>query len=314
MCSTQRAQLSTFISPGRYDPTIVCSSRGIDLYRLLSGKVHRQFAPAPPAALPAATLLPRFHGREVRAVALDSFALPGSARTVDLMYTGAENAVSRLSVVSEDGQLRTLWEDPQPVAAVKAVAIARSGREGERAVLFAAGVREHIRAWKVELNADEGDEEGEVRARVLAAGAADTVTDSGGEVRVMDLLVLPLDPVAGTHLGVTCLSDGFVWAWVYDERTERCRHVAGSGWHAKCVLTLASVEVAGRLLLFSGASDGMVGVWELTGLREALRRDPGAEVEGRLGEPVLSHRAHLSGVNGLDVVRDRKPFRFRHAY
>lgn len=278
------------------------------MYRLLGGKVHRQFAPSPPPHLPAGTLLPRFHGREVRAVALASIALPPSPnaprgtgqRTVELMYTGAENAVSRLSSVGADGGVRTLWEDPRPVAAVKAVAIV--GRGEGRAVLFAAGVREHVRAWGVEVG-EEG-EGGQVAARVRALGEAGTVTDSGGEVRVMDMVVLPLDPDAGTHLGITCLSDGWLWAWVFDERTGVFRHVAGTGWHGRCVLSLATVEVGERVWVLSGAADGMVAGWDLTELRERLRVDPGAGVEGAWGEPVVEHRAHLSGVNGLDVVAE----------
>jgi len=267
---------------------------------MIGGNVHRQFAPSLPASLPPGTLLPRFHGREVRCVALATFEVPATSRRVELMFTGAENAVACLSRVAEDGAVAMLWEDPQPVAAVKAVAVARS--VGGGATLFAAGVREHLRAWKVVLN--EADETGDVRARVQAAGAAGTVTDSGGEVRVMDMAVVPLDAEVGTHLGVTCLSDGWVWVWVYDERAEAFRHVGGTGWHAKCVLSLASVEAEGRLLILSGASDGMLAVWDLTALREMLRSDAGAVVKGGLGEPVLHHRAHLSGVNGLDVVYD----------
>jgi WD40 repeat protein len=73
------------------------------------------------------------------------------------------------------------------------------------------------------------------------------------------------------------------------------KEMASTAFHGRCVLSLATVDVGGRLLAFSGATDGRVAVWVLRTEGESDTDVP------CLDAPLAVWTAHQSGINAIAV-------------
>ncbi|KAJ3038010.1 WD repeat-containing protein 6 [Rhizophlyctis rosea] len=226
-----------------------------------------------------------FHGVETRVVRFLGKTAAGSS----LVVTSGEDGILKFHECKPAaGAHKVLSDVKKHVSVVRGMSVSK----GVYATyLFTAGAREEMACWILDTDVSG--------IRCLEVASAPFLS-SIKETRIMDVSVVPVPGKPGLHLVGTVCSDAFVRVWSFSEDSRRFRLLGASKYHNRCVLKCQTVVVPGGegrqagILLVTAGTDGRIAVWDCNGLADS-------EEVMQLKDPIVVHRAHQSGVNGLHV-------------
>ncbi|ODV90613.1 hypothetical protein CANCADRAFT_108452 [Tortispora caseinolytica NRRL Y-17796] len=224
-----------------------------------AGALHQVERPIRSEKFAQSSLTNAFHGREVRSI---KFSPHG-----DVLATGAEDTLIRLSTVTSDGRIETKTVLNHHVSGIQDMAWAATGR-----YLFSSGGREELYAWKVEWNKP-----------VLAASMVSAAPkfSENADLRITGLCTFTDELVQYT---AGCFSDSSICVWRFENETF-VPAVKGV-YRSCCLLNIDVVEADDKRWLVLTATDGYVIVYAL---------DLAAS---ELLSPALTVKVHQSGIKG----------------
>ncbi|GAA5830194.1 hypothetical protein JCM5353_003689 [Sporobolomyces roseus] len=290
--------LYTFESPGKQIPSQLVQTRknGLHYYRLLQGHLHHQVQ-ATSACSPI--ISPGLHGREIRAVKMQSFDVRGER--IVLVATAAENGVLAMSELMKDNSLRPLYINRFLPSSLKSLTFSSpiSSSGDSTATLYACGTRELVTALELNVirdrNSSTSTDESSVELRVLSKGMI-LAESEGGEVRTMDIALIETSD-ENERLILAGYSDGKLRLWRHTQSTFVL--VAETEGLGKCILSVEvaklTVEGMERILAISGQSDGRLSIRDLTSFVD------GSTHPSVLPNAFYASSPHQSGINGLTV-------------
>ncbi|RKP06976.1 hypothetical protein THASP1DRAFT_31214 [Thamnocephalis sphaerospora] len=268
-------------------------------------RVHAyQFNPATSAQ---STLPPKlqdnFHGREIRTVQL----LAEAQGADPVLLTAGEDGVVCASTVNACN-VRPHLQIKAHSSMVRASAICPSSTTGGK-LLFTGGGADELRAWRIDASASSQTEtpKGQPVAPAIHELAACPRVCDDLETRVMGIAAFPLTDVPGqsmphaTHAVCAVYSDAYLRVWAFSEYTKLFKLIGQSPFHDSSILCCAHRmhHALGRVLLFTGAADGRIAIWDVG--EKAMWQPVAGQDAVWLLQPVLSFQAHQSGINVLDV-------------
>ncbi|GAA5830671.1 hypothetical protein JCM5353_007581 [Sporobolomyces roseus] len=293
--------LYTFESPGKQVPSQLVQTRknGLHYYRLLQGQLHHQ---SQDTSSSSPIISPGLHGREIRAVKMQSFEREGVR--IILVATAAENGVLAISELMNDNSLRPLYINRFLPSSLKLTFSSPiSSSNGSIATLYACGTRELVTAFQISVSPSPepptATEDSSVELRVLSKGMV-LAEAEGGEVRTMDITLIETGNERESLI-LAGYSNGKLRLWKHSESSFECdAETEGLG---KCILSaeVAKVTIAGkeRCLAISGQSDGTLSIRDLTSFAV------GSTHPSVLPNAFYTSSPHQSGINGLSVsVKD----------
>ncbi|NXO68453.1 WDR6 protein, partial [Phainopepla nitens] len=236
-------------------------------------------------------LLASLHGREITCVRrLGAVEMPGRA-TLNVFVTGSEDTTACVLVLSENSRAAVpLARLSDHISSVRTLAFAMgpgdegTGDEGLSALLFSAGGRAQIECYRLLCVGDTASESA-VACQVIHVAShrldkhweqkknRHKLVKMDPETRYMSLSVVPGTstkqlPTPWKFLAAAC-SDGSVRIFGLLEAAHKLVLVAESFHHQRCVLKVESFLHTGaggeRHLLCSGATDGSIAFWDITG-------------------------------------------------
>ncbi|XP_062855151.1 WD repeat-containing protein 6 [Trichomycterus rosablanca] len=270
------------------------------------------------------TLKEGLHGRGLSSVChLGSISKgEASSKPWEVLVTGGEDTtVTVLAVEPEHGTVKVLAIIADHISNVRALAAVRKvtrqeGSADRRAhipfstMLFSAGGRAQLQCYRLLIDWDEQGNGPVCQVSQVAGHRLDEQWEKkrnrhktvkmDPETRYMSIAVV-LNTTEEIILALAC-SDGAVRLFSVREDSRTVELLWESFHHQRCVLSAASCRVADpqgkRVLLFSGATDGAVALWDLTTALDSKSKDswhgPSA--------PYLSISVHQSGVNALNIL------------
>ncbi|XP_030912177.1 WD repeat-containing protein 6 [Geospiza fortis] len=277
-------------------------------------------------------LLESLHGREITCVRrLGAVQVPGRA-TVNVFVTGSEDTTTCVLVLSQNSRAAVpLARLSDHISSVRTLAFATGpgdegfGDEGLSALLFSAGGRAQIECYRLLCTGDTAAQSA-VACQVMHVAShrldkhweqkknRHKLVKMDPETRYMSLSVVSGTstkqlPTPWKFLAAAC-SDGSVRIFGLLEAARKLVLVAESFHHQRCVLKVEAFlhTWAGgerRHLLCSGATDGSIAFWDITGpikdAADALHQAEGEMQPLALEAPLVTVMAHSCGVNSLHI-------------
>ncbi|KAJ2730191.1 WD repeat-containing protein 6 [Coemansia sp. BCRC 34962] len=180
--------------------------------------------------------------------------------------------------------LRFLAETRRHASVIRCVAFIPSYSQSTR-YLLTAGAGSELRCWRLDIS--------DRCTNLVDWGAVLPVNPKYGverdAPRIMDIAVL--FSARECFSFAAAYSDASLCIWRMDLASQQFTCVAEDldRTHKCCILSLAAVSIGSRCLLFSGATNGQLMVWDVDGKAD-------------IGPPVLVFDGlHQSGINALDV-------------
>ncbi|KAJ1881940.1 WD repeat-containing protein 6 [Coemansia sp. RSA 486] len=222
-----------------------------------------------------------------------------------IIALGGEDCVLRVCEITGRGTVECLAQALKHSSVIRCVLFV-PGAGGSRYILTAGGSCE-LRCWTL-FGLDQS-------ASLLEWAVAPSVFSNDCDSRIMDLAIV--SETCGSVLVAAAYSDASIRLWRLCLVTSKFVCVAhdSSRAHGRCILALSVATVVdtsekASTALFSGATDGRVFIWDLTGFvhKEQCATDsdhgilePLEPLE--LGPPIaVIDGVHQSGVNTLDTV------------
>ncbi|KAJ1959274.1 WD repeat-containing protein 6, partial [Dipsacomyces acuminosporus] len=181
-----------------------------------------------------------------------------------------------------------------------------SGATASYRYLFSAGASCELRCWRMEFTRDS-------RAinTKLVEWALAPLLGNDADSRIMDISVVEQWLCEGSlYITVAAgYSDASVRLWQLDVNRHQFICIAhdSSKAHNHCVLSvehLALPDAGGRTLLFTGATNGQIAIWDITkfmGVKPPALSDSQPSDIGPAA--CMCEGAHMSGVNALDIMQ-----------
>ncbi|KAJ2837720.1 WD repeat-containing protein 6 [Coemansia sp. 'formosensis'] len=180
--------------------------------------------------------------------------------------------------------LRFLAEARLHASVIRCVAFVPTYSQSTR-YLLTAGAGSELRCWRLDLTT--GANLVDWGAVLLAKAKHKIERDAP---RIMDIAILLSTKEYFTFAAAYSDASIRIWRMDLDSQQFTCIAQDLGCTHACCVLSLSAVTIGSRCLLFSGATNGQLMIWDITGDMADI------------GPPVLVCRdLHQSGVNTLDV-------------
>uniref|UniRef100_A0A8C3MWR7 tRNA (34-2'-O)-methyltransferase regulator WDR6 n=1 Tax=Geospiza parvula TaxID=87175 RepID=A0A8C3MWR7_GEOPR len=258
-------------------------------------------------------LLESLHGREITCVRrLGAMQVPGRA-TVNVFVTGSEDTTTCVLVLSQNSRAAVpLARLSDHISSVRTLAFAMGpgdegfGDEGLSALLFSAGGRAQIECYRLLCTGDTAAQSA-VACQVMHV--ASHRLDKHWEQKKNRHKLVKMDPETRSSYSPTAncpLLHYRIFGLL--EAAHKLVLVAESFHHQRCVLKVEAFlhTWAGgerRHLLCSGATDGSIAFWDITGpikdaVSIALLTQP---IFPALEAPLVTVMAHSCGVNSLHI-------------
>ncbi|KAK9710055.1 WD repeat-containing protein 6 [Basidiobolus ranarum] len=244
-----------------------------------------------------------YHGREVRAIKYLNYSGRSSLNDPIVFVTGGEDCLLKIFQYmpsSNFDSIRNIKTIKKHTSVIKSICESK----GIEHCLFTSGGGEQLRCWKIEV---EKTGTFEANTELAAVGCLEwavcpKVSDIA-ETRIMDTTVFTLDPNSGLHFIGVVYSDAVIRLWVYNESQREFILLADGGFHNHCILQVTHCVFEGQALLFSGATDGRVAIWNIS---EVVQRYSNTLVKTEVEKlsPIANFMVHMSGVNCLDVLQE----------
>ncbi|XP_072537657.1 tRNA (34-2'-O)-methyltransferase regulator WDR6 isoform X2 [Salminus brasiliensis] len=274
------------------------------------------------------TLREGLHGRGLGCVCrLGNISKPGYASEMwEVLVTGGEDTtVTVVAVRPEQGTVKVLAIISDHISNVRTLAaVQRGAREDGKShrwtdlsssfstLVFSAGGRAQLQCYRLLIGWDEQSSWPTCQVTQIAGHRLDEqwerrrnrhkTVKMDPETRYMSMAVVH-DGIEEVLLALAC-SDGAVRLFNVGEDSRKVELQWESFYHQRCVLSVASyslMDVHGKrhVLLFTGATDGAVALWDLTAMLDSKSKDswhgPSA--------PCFSVPVHQSGVNTLVISK-----------
>lgn len=252
-----------------------------------------------------------YHGREVRALRfLPLLPADENGNQPMLFATGGEDTILRIQqyMPGTASGYHTHVSIRKHTTVIKNIDYS----QGISSLLFTSGGLEEFKCWKIEATPSKSPG-GLVNLNCLEVASCYTLSEDI-ESRIMDTTVFAIDAKRGLHIIGAVYSDAMIRFWLFNEVTRKFSLVADGTWHAKCILQITHVVLAGHIYFFTSATDGRIAMWDIhEKLYASVENNVALELEPtkaafRLSEPVLYYSAHMSGVNALEAA----PFKDDH--
>ncbi|XP_066499884.1 WD repeat-containing protein 6 isoform X2 [Hoplias malabaricus] len=243
-----------------------------------------------------------------------------SSEACEVFITGGEDTtVSVLAVKPEQGTVKVLAVIADHISSVRTLAAVPRDEKKDRwtepsssisTLMFSAGGRAQLQCYYLLIGWDEQLNWPVCQVTQIAGHRLDEqwerrknrhkTVKMDPETRYMSMTVLQ-NGTDEVFLALAC-SDGAVRIFTLREDNKKMELLWESFYHKRCVLSVASCSLEDQhgkqhVLLFSGATDGAVALWDLTAVLDSKYADswhgPSA--------PCFSFPVHQSGVNTLVI-------------
>lgn len=245
-----------------------------------------------------------FHAKEVNCL----LSLHGTTE-FPLFLSGGEDTAIRVTMVNSRKQYYTLVVLHSHISSVKALTYST---DEDNVIVFSAGGRAQIKAWKLthEEKADDSLGSPSIRCRELSSHMLMDVNHKQSkpwkvqsinvdpETRYMSLCVIPHKKF---FVAVGC-SDGYLRLFQFHIDSPKFQLVDCFGFHHRCIL---NVILIAPLKLATMATDGIVAFWDLENilnnhlLLTSSEADSPSDLPSRSYDcvPFASFQVHQSGIN-----------------
>ncbi|KAI4874539.1 hypothetical protein NFI96_029014 [Prochilodus magdalenae] len=272
------------------------------------------------------TLREGLHGRGLGCVhRLGCVSMPGvSSEAWEVLITGGEDTtVTVLAVQPEQGTVKVLTVISDHISNVRTLAaVPRRAKEDGKSssctdtsssfstLVFSAGGRAQLQCYRLLIGWDGLSNLPVCQVTQIAGHRLDELWEKrrnrhktvkmDPETRYMSIAVVS-DGIEQVFLALAC-SDGAVRLFTLMKDSRKIELLWESFYHQRCVLSVTSCSVEDlygkqHVLLFSGATDGAVALWDLTTALDSKSKD---SWHG-LSTPCFSVPVHQSGVNTLII-------------
>ncbi|ORX99065.1 WD40 repeat-like protein [Basidiobolus meristosporus CBS 931.73] len=243
-----------------------------------------------------------YHGRDVRAIKYLNYADRSSINDPIVFVTGGEDCLLKIFQYlpnSNIDRIRNLKTIKKHTSVIKSICESK----GIEHCLFTGGGGEQLKCWKIEVEKTGVFEAETELASVgcLEWAVCPKVSDIA-ETRIMDMTAFTLEPTSGLHFIGVVYSDAVIRLWVYNENLREFVLLADGGFHNHCILQVTHCVHEGKALLFSGATDGRIAIWNITDVVQRYTSTLASKEIQKL-TPICNFMAHMSGVNCLDVLQ-----------